>query len=142
MITLLDRRAPLAESITASAVVTPKGGIVHIPGQVRVRIPRGALTEDVEITVVALPGSKVAFEILPHGITFEKPVSIWFTKSVLSSATDLFGVYYEGEPTAPVVHEVFKTFENKRWIELQTTHFSGYALASGSRGRFSTDQDF
>jgi ZU5 domain len=61
---------------TASAVIGPDGGTLSLPGSdFSMTIPSGALAAPTTITVVAKAGSHVAYEMLPHGLRFSKPVT-------------------------------------------------------------------
>lgn len=59
-----------------SEVVGPDGGTLSLPGSdFTMNIPSGALAAPTMITVVAKAGSRVAYEMLPHGLHFSKPVT-------------------------------------------------------------------
>jgi hypothetical protein len=61
---------------SASAVLGPDGGTLSLPGSdFTMDIPSGALTAPTTITVVAKGGSYVAYEMLPHGLQFLRPVT-------------------------------------------------------------------
>jgi hypothetical protein len=61
---------------SASAVIGPDGGTLSLPGSdFTMNIPSGALSAPTTITVVAKAGSYVAYEMLPHGLQFLKPVT-------------------------------------------------------------------
>jgi hypothetical protein len=61
---------------TVSAVIGPDGGTLSLPGSdFKMDIPSGALAAPTMITVVARAGSYVAYEMLPHGLRFSKPVT-------------------------------------------------------------------
>jgi hypothetical protein len=61
---------------SASAVIGPDGGTLSLPGSdFTMNIPSGALSAPTTITVVAKSGSHVAYEMLPHGLRFLKPVT-------------------------------------------------------------------
>jgi hypothetical protein len=61
---------------SASAVIGPDGGTLSLPGSdFSMDIPSGALTSATTITVVAKGGAYVAYEMLPHGLRFLKPVT-------------------------------------------------------------------
>src|SRR3979411_1449933 len=60
----------------ASAVIGPDGGSLSLPGSdFTMNIPSGALSAPTTITVVAKAGPHVAYEMLPHGLQFLKPVT-------------------------------------------------------------------
>lgn len=61
---------------SVSAVIGPDGGALSLPGSdFTLNIPTGALAEPMTITVVAKAGPYVAYEMLPHGLRFLKPVT-------------------------------------------------------------------
>ena len=52
----------------------------------------------------------------------------------VESQPDPFALYYEGDPTAgATVLEFLRLSKDDQWMVFGTDHFSGYALASGSR---------
>src|ERR1700693_4736974 len=61
---------------SVSAVIGPDGGTLSLPGSdFTMDIPSGALASPTTITVVSKSGSHVAYEMLPHGLRFLKPVT-------------------------------------------------------------------
>jgi hypothetical protein len=61
---------------TVSAVIGPDGGSLSLPGSdFTMNIPSGALSAQTTITVVSKAGRHVAYEMLPHGLRFLKPVT-------------------------------------------------------------------
>lgn len=61
---------------SVSAVIGPDGGTLSLPGSdFTMVVPNGALVSPTEITVVAKGGPYVAYEMLPHGLRFLKPVT-------------------------------------------------------------------
>jgi len=59
-----------------SAIVGPEGGTLSLPGSdFTMNIPSGALSAPTTITVVSKAGAYVAYEMLPHGLRFLKPVT-------------------------------------------------------------------
>lgn len=72
---VLTRKAPLAEDLTVSKTIGRRGGTIEIPAAgFSLRIPAGAVTEDVEISVTAVAGKAIAYEFAPHGIRFAVPL--------------------------------------------------------------------
>jgi len=81
---------PRAETTGAAVtkVIGPEGGYLSIPGDsVKITVPAGALTttttfsiQPVESTLQTTPG-KVNYELLPHNVTFNKPVEVIFKYS-------------------------------------------------------------
>jgi hypothetical protein len=61
---------------SVSAVIGPDGGTLSLPGSdFSIDIPSGALAAPTAITVIAKAGPHVAYEMLPHGLRFLKPVT-------------------------------------------------------------------
>ena len=61
---------------SVSAVIGPEGGTLVLPGSDFImNIPQGALAAPTAITVVSNGGSHVAYDMLPHGLRFLKPVT-------------------------------------------------------------------
>ena len=61
---------------SVSAIIGPDGGTLSLPGSdFAMSIPSGALEAPTTITVVAQAGQHVAYEMLPHGLRFLRPVT-------------------------------------------------------------------
>ena len=137
--------------VVASAYVTPeRGGRLTIKSAgLTVRFPAGAVREPMQVSVTALAGNRVVYEFGPHGTRFLAPILIEqdlkntraFDDGTL--AGDLFGGYMpaglsdvslDGTVNVSETFAVSLTPDHERasrWARFQTTHFSGYALASG-----------
>ena len=69
-----SNHSPVEQSV--SAVIGPDGGTLSLPGSdFTMIVPNGALASPTSITVVAIGGAHVAYEMLPHGLRFLKPVT-------------------------------------------------------------------
>lgn len=144
---VLQRLLPLGQSYSASATIGSAGGSIRIPAAgVTVTFPAGAVAAPVNVRVTAPAGSNVAYTFEPHGLTFQKPVTVsqelGLTQAVqnLLLAPSLEGAYFAddaqlGDGTAVVQEEIPATFD---LLRLRTTfpirHFSGYAVASKKGG--------
>ena len=61
---------------SVTAVIGPEGGTLSLPGSdFTMNIPSSALAERTKITVVAKGGEHVAYDLLPHGLKFLRPVT-------------------------------------------------------------------
>ena len=61
---------------SVSAVVGPEGGTLSLPGSdFSMTIPAGALTSPTSITIVSRAGPFVVYDMLPHGLQFQLPVT-------------------------------------------------------------------
>lgn len=139
-------------TITSSTPVTVKLRLSNLT----VEFPVGAVNAPVQVWVVAYPGDEVAYEFYPHGLHFNAPIKIqqdlhgteaYMNEPIMS---DMQGGYMPngmadidsltGEATFteifPVVYAQGDTVYEKLTpsiAKFYTTHFSGYALASGRR---------
>jgi len=81
-------------------VSAEKGGSVHL-GRYQLDFPAGALTEDTEISIRQSSPSSMALELGPHGIQFEKPVTLSFKTDGISidESSTVLGVRWFNEST-------------------------------------------
>jgi hypothetical protein len=149
---VVKRSSSLEADVSVTGTITPSGGVLALPeAGLLLYVPEGAVAEPVEITATALQGNRVVYDFQPHGLTFATPVyvaqlalgteldsprarkkrpDVWAgylaagTADVMSNGTamftETFDAFYHGSGSETVV--VFST-----------THFSGYAMASGRR---------
>jgi hypothetical protein len=136
---------------SASGLITAAGGgTLTIPETgFSITFPAGALSQDMQITIIALSGASVAYDMLPHGLRFSKPViasqdipagsgrkvgaSIFC--AYLNSSHENIGA--NGVALASEIELSFTDFDafanpiRSRWY---LNHFSKYILASGDTG--------
>lgn len=61
---------------SVSAVIGPDGGTLSLPeSDFSVNFPSGALASPTTITIVSEGGAYVAYQMMPHGLRFLKPVT-------------------------------------------------------------------
>jgi hypothetical protein len=135
---------------SVSAVIGPDGGTLSLPGSdFAMEIPSGALAAPTRITVVAQAGSHVAYEMLPHGLRFLKPVTAaqglrntaayglrpgsavraaYLPEGRENIALDDSATPSELEAGATYYYGAEPVAENQIWI---INHFSRYILISG-----------
>jgi hypothetical protein len=135
---------------SVSAVIGPDGGTISLPGSdFAMDIPGGALTEPTTITVIAAAGPHVAYEMLPHGLRFLKPVTAVqglqntaarglragsaVRAAYLPEGRETIGVDDSASPSeleagATYYYGAEPIAENQVWI---MNHFSRYILISG-----------
>jgi hypothetical protein len=59
-----------------SALIGPAGGTLSLPhSDFTMMIPEGALSEPTTITVTSVAGPHVVYDMQPHGLQFNKPVT-------------------------------------------------------------------
>ncbi len=146
---VLRRTVPLPHDVSETVRIGPDGGRIKLfDAGIYVGIPPGALDEEIDITLTAFAGDRVAFEFAPHGTTFARALKIGLDvvnteaehllyespcRNADQSLCDYLGVYYDGDGSVGGVTtlETFPVFLNsggKLWF--WTDHFSGYALAT------------
>ena len=75
---------------SVSAVITAAGGTISLPNSdFTITFARGALSSKVTITVVSLGGPWIAYDLLPHGLKFSKPVVV--TQGLLTTSAAVAG---------------------------------------------------
>ncbi|MDD4237579.1 MAG: S-layer homology domain-containing protein [Desulfotomaculaceae bacterium] len=131
-------------STTVTQTVTSSGGTVNaFSGAAVVKVPAGAVTANVSLTVDRVSASTVAtppltlkiagsiYEFGPAGTTFNKPVTItlkYDSAKLAGVSEDNLGIYYLDESTnewvliGGVVDKAAKT------VSVDVTHFSKYAV--------------
>lgn len=136
--TVLGRVAELPGDITVSKKIGVSGGrIVVAATGFELIIPRGALSNEVVISVTAIAGKSVAYEFAPHGITFRRPLQFRqlasFTEGVWSSYG---GGYFQSRSqiesemgTASLNEMVSASLNLQGWITFDIWHFSGYLVS-------------
>jgi hypothetical protein len=142
----LHRTSPLSAPVSWSFVVGPNGATsTNSAAGLTISVPRGALKANVTITVTALEGSEVAYRFQPHGLKFEKSVTLTQSLSGIKGGllSDLFlvGAHFQGdEPKLvnglAVVDEIVGAQLNllRTHMSFPITHFSGWIMASGRSG--------
>lgn len=145
---IVKRAAPLEEDEVVSLTVTPSGAWAYLPrsGTI-IWFPEGAVSSDLKVTLIANQGSNVVFTFEPHGAQFNQPVHVAqllrLTRAhgLRSRNSVMFGGYMAGGLAdiradgtgefAEIMHAFFSGEGNDVFSVFTTTHFSGYALASG-----------
>lgn len=132
----------------ASGRIGPEGGTLSIPGaDFTIVFPRGALTSSTNITIVPNSDGYVGYEMLPHGLTFERPVIVTqglehvsHSDGVLFCAYLPVGAGVRADGRADAIEIETSTtgyaFESGRVKAVSQTwklnHFSRYILGTGA----------
>ena len=144
---VVTRNTPLAQSLSASAVIGAFGGTLSIPGAgLTVVVPAFALTSPTQVTVTAVAGSQVAYEFEPHGTQFLVPLVV--TQSLVGTSAANAGIlppslvagYFASlsdlNPTAgtALISELLGTAlsADNMTTTFSVLHFSGYLIATGN----------
>jgi len=140
----LTRVVSLRAPASATAVITPDGGVLALPAAgLRVTFAAGAVAAPVSITVRTASAGRIAYDFAPHGLVFAAPVRV--EQAVGSEAAagltaDLVATYLAagytdrlvGGYTADEVLALLPTAD-ARTATFVVRHFSGYQLASGRK---------
>ena len=134
-VTVLRRTVPLAEDEVVSRVIGRWGGVIYLPNAgLTVTVPMGALDRDTRITVTAPAGDLVGYHFAPHGLEFDRDVTL--TQNLLQTEglgllSGLSVAYFEGElePTVTALEKLPIWLLRLLGI-FQIEHFSGYVIAT------------
>ena len=132
-------KTPVTTSRTFSMNISPTtGSVIHIPTLgLSITIPANAVNVPTKISVTAIPGSTVAFDFQPAGITFKQPLTITQDLRYTQWKGLPFSVVYFNQSADVTADSHVKTTEIIPTAIFGTTttfeiwHFSGYALAAG-----------
>jgi hypothetical protein len=131
---VLRRRVALDHDEVESAVIGPWGGTIRLEeAGLTVRVPMGALRGYTRITVTAPAGDLVGYYFAPHGLQFERPLTVsqdLFGTEGLGLLNGLSVAYFEGdlEPSVTALESLPLWLLRLLGI-FQVEHFSGYVIA-------------
>jgi hypothetical protein len=127
---VLTRDEPLLRDEVVSEWIGRSGGVIRLPrAGLTVVVPRGALDRYTRITVTAPAGDLLGYEFAPHGLAFNRPVTL--RQEVSSSQTNggLQAIYFDGDLLPEVtVLEVLPVATTRTEATFLIDHFSGYAF--------------
>ncbi|HYR10902.1 MAG TPA: hypothetical protein VEQ60_24190 [Longimicrobium sp.] len=148
VVDVLQRSEPLLHNFAATAVIGRGGGIIRIPeAGFTITFPANSVRTPTPITVVAVPGTAVAYLFQPHGLVFQKtPVVTQDLRGTQafrdpSLLAELEGAYFPElsalDGLTAVVRETRPTLVDVAgWkMRFSVQHFSGYT-ASTRRGGY------
>jgi hypothetical protein len=134
LVTVLERRVPLATDEVVTRTIGPAGGIIRLPeAGLTVVIPSWALSSSTEITVTAPAGNLVGYHFAPHGLQFRRPVTVMQDLDLrqLLSLNTLSAHYFQGELQPKVTSLERLTLWLLRALGIfRIEHFSGYVIAT------------
>lgn len=136
---VLERTEPLGGDIRVTRTIGPSGGTIRIPeAGLTVIVPRRALRQDTEITVTAPAGELVGYHFAPHGLRFDRSVTIRqdLSKTEASLLTNLLGglkgAYFMGDlkPRVLALELLDLNLIDRLLAQFRIDHFSGYVIAT------------
>jgi phage-related minor tail protein len=144
LIAPVQRSAPLAQDVSWSFTVGSAGGSSsNAASGLTISVPRYAVSRSTTITVTALAGSAVAYRFEPHGLEFNRDVTLTQnlngTSVGLLSSLLISGAYFATDDLElnpgglALVTEIIPASIGllTRKASFPIEHFSGYILASG-----------
>jgi hypothetical protein len=143
LIAPLTRTLGLTNDVSWSFVAGPNGAYSSNSSVgLTIIVPQGALKSTQVITVTALEGNAVAYKFQPHGLVFQRPVTLRQSLSGVSgySYRDVItGAYFAtdrlvlNEDGLAQITELIPAQTNlyAKTVTFQIEHFSGYIVASG-----------
>jgi hypothetical protein len=140
----LLRTTALSSDVSVSQVIGSRGGSIELPeAGLTLSIPSGAIIGGpLMITVTAVAGNTVAYEFLPHGTQFAKPLQFEQTLKgtnweKVKIKTNVVGGYFrlrnqlDAVTGASLLDETYPiTIKGKR-MTFDIVHFSGYMVSTG-----------
>jgi hypothetical protein len=147
VVDVLQRSEPLLHNFAATALIGRSGGIIRLPeAGFSITFPANAVRYPTPITVVAVPGTAVAYLFEPHGLVFQQaPVVTQDLRGTQafgdpSLLGELEGAYFPEigalEGLTAVVRETRPTRVDVAGGKMRFTvqHFSGYTASTRRSG--------
>ena len=125
---VLTRDEPLEREEVVSQWIGRYGGVIRLPrAGLTVVVPYGALDRYTRITVTAPKGDLMGYEFAPHGLQFDRPVTLFQEVTEKEAEGGLQGIYFDGDLLPEVtVLEVLPVATIGDQAVFRIEHFSGY----------------
>jgi hypothetical protein len=151
VIDVLQRSEPLLHNFAAAALIGRNGGVIRLPeAGFTMTFPANSVRFPTLITVVAVPGTPVAYLFQPHGLVFQKPPTI--TQDLRGTEAfgdpailrDLEGAYFPEagllDGLTAIIRETRPTnVDVSGWkMRFEVEHFSGYTASTRRSGYISS----
>lgn len=151
VVDVLQRSEPLLHNFAATALIGRGGGIIRLPeAGFTMTFPPNSVRLPTPITVVAVPGTAVAYLFQPHGLVFQRAPTIMQdlrgTEAFLNPSLlgELEGAYFPDAGmlnglTAIVRETRPTTVDVNGWkMRFDVEHFSGYTASTRRSGYISS----
>jgi hypothetical protein len=110
------------------------GSITSADGKITINIPAGALSQNETISIQPVTnmtglGKSKAYRLAPHGITFNKPVTVSFLyidADINGTAPELLRIVFQDDAGAWQVMNQTQLNKQTRQLSVTTTHFSDW----------------
>lgn len=154
--TALRWEKPLEKDQTTAEGFSSEGGQMGVDPGLELLVPAGAVEDKTELRITSRAGEDVSFDLLPHGLEFNRPVTVRIhidnlanrdevraaakaafhsgakldsSRIPLGSVTAIYFAMQNGE-LVKVLQTFPVFFVGGKYLEFETDHFSGYALAT------------
>lgn len=112
------------------------GELSSVDGALKIVIPNGALTEDQLISIQPIEQTNIAgigssYRLMPHNVTFKKPVTIsydWGANDMNVGLIQTLGFAYQQENRVWKYVGATQADATQKTISYQTSHFSDWSL--------------
>ncbi len=120
-----------------TATIGAQGGTVATSnGEVQITIPSGALTANTTISIQPVEntnpgGFGLNYRLLPHGITFSKPVTIKFSYAGYLDSIPMpeaLAIAFQDADRVWKIPKGYTLDKTNKTMSLQTTHFSDWSM--------------
>ena len=117
-------------------VATTGGSITSTDGRITVNVPAGALSNDETITIQPVTnttglGKSKAYRITPHGVTFNKPVTISFRYTdadIVTTVPELLRIAFQDSARKWQSMNQTQVVKQNKQLTVTTTHFSDWTI--------------
>ncbi len=126
---------PIGDAVTLE--IGPNGGVISsADGLLEVSVPAGAVAANTSFSIQPVsnfcPGGYRAYQLLPEGLTFSKPINLTFhyTEDDLSgTSTEFLGVAFQGSEGEWNLVQT-ELDDDAKTLRTETTHFSPWVMVS------------
>ena len=117
--------------------IGPEGGTLSsTDGRINVTVPAGAVASSQTFSIQSISnhnplGEGAAYRLLPHGVSFSKPVTIEFEYSdeaVKNTLPEALGIAYQDEAGIWQAQGGVVLNKSAKTVKVTTTHFSDWSL--------------
>lgn len=136
-ITPLVRPVGAAKGEISSKVIGAAGGVLtSADGQLKIDVPAGALTEDMEISIQPIVQTNIAgiglsYRLMPHNVIFKKAVTLTFDWNKIATEIGLpqtLGFAYQQEDGVWKYVGASTMDMTQKTVSYETAHFSDWSL--------------
>jgi hypothetical protein len=126
---------PIGDPVTLE--IGPDGGVISsADGLLDVSVPTGAVDANTSFSIQPVtnfcPGGYRAYQLLPEGLTFSKPITLTFhytDDDLAGTSTEFLGVAFQGSEGEWNLVQT-ELDEHAMTLRTETTHFSSWVMVS------------